>query len=360
MVNFACHATTSPGGISANYVYYLEQTIRGVFGPKTVVVFLAGACGDVTQVDNRNPIDPARSRTLGPTGRRKRGGRGGEGPGGDATGRAGAARCEERGPGNPAAAAHSRSACGSAWSWCKRTPSEVEPTEWLFAKEIVLLDAILAKRPTADVEVQAMQIGPAVLVANPSEFFCQLGLDIKSKSRFPFTFPVTLANGCVGYVPTAEAFGEHGGGYETRLTSYSNLEVMAGPRIVDAALELLGRMTPGELPAPPKAPPAEDPLVVRQRTPRKGLGEPTVNNSCHPPRLSRLWRRTRRRRRHDVARGTIRPGGIAVAVDGFHPRCDAQAHWRARLLGRIEADRVGGRGSGRHRRPRPAGPVPCR
>ncbi|MGA2258954.1 MAG: hypothetical protein ABSG53_30155, partial [Thermoguttaceae bacterium] len=100
-----------------------------------------------------------------------------------------------------------------------------------------------------------IQIGPAVLVANPSEFFCQLGLDIKAKSRFAFTFPVTLANGCVGYVPTEEAFGEHGGGYETRLTSYSNLEITAGPRIVAAALDLLGRMTPGDLPAPPKAPP---------------------------------------------------------------------------------------------------------
>ena len=32
IVNYACHATTSPGGISANWIYYLEKTIRGVFG----------------------------------------------------------------------------------------------------------------------------------------------------------------------------------------------------------------------------------------------------------------------------------------------------------------------------------------
>ena len=32
LVNFACHATTSPGGISANYIYYLEKVIRGVTG----------------------------------------------------------------------------------------------------------------------------------------------------------------------------------------------------------------------------------------------------------------------------------------------------------------------------------------
>src|SRR5205823_1696668 len=56
VVNFACHATTSPGGISANYVYYLEKVIQGYYGKDAVVVFLNGASGDVTQVDNRSPL----------------------------------------------------------------------------------------------------------------------------------------------------------------------------------------------------------------------------------------------------------------------------------------------------------------
>src|SRR5581483_10880491 len=55
VVNYACHATTSPGGISANYIYYLEKAVQGFFGKEAVVVFLAGATGDVTQVDNRSP-----------------------------------------------------------------------------------------------------------------------------------------------------------------------------------------------------------------------------------------------------------------------------------------------------------------
>src|SRR6185369_9963128 len=56
IVNYACHATTSPGGISANWIHYLEKTIRGAMYSDAPVVFLQGACGDVTQVDNLSPF----------------------------------------------------------------------------------------------------------------------------------------------------------------------------------------------------------------------------------------------------------------------------------------------------------------
>ena len=55
VLNFACHATTSPGGISANYPWYLEKVIKDVMGDKIVTVFLNGASGDITQVDNQTP-----------------------------------------------------------------------------------------------------------------------------------------------------------------------------------------------------------------------------------------------------------------------------------------------------------------
>ncbi len=107
-------------------------------------------------------------------------------------------------------------------------------------------------QPAAEVEVHAVQVGPAVFLGVPAEMFCRFGLDMKAKSKFPYTFPVSFANGCIGYVPTEDAFGPHGGGYETRLTSYSNLEITAGRQMVEAAARLAGSMTPGTLPEPPK------------------------------------------------------------------------------------------------------------
>ena len=258
IVNFACHATTSPGGISANWIYYLEKTIRGAMGEDVVVVFLPGCSGDVTQVDNLSPYAGASGKHYA----RLVGGSVG----------AEALKVLFRAEPGQLVPLDFRSTTitfnrrtprpervTQSLELVKQQPKDVGPTEWTFAKEIVLLDALLQKEPTKDVEVQAVQVGPAVFVTNPAEFFCQSGLDIKDGSPFPFTFPVSLANDCVGYVPTEEALGPKGGGYETRLTAYSNLEPTAATRIVEAGIALSKQLEPGAVPEPPQAPPFQAP-----------------------------------------------------------------------------------------------------
>jgi len=258
VVNFACHATTGPGGISADYVYHLERTLRGALGDGCVVVFTAGMAGDVTQVDNRSPwaypqFGDAAARRLGAAV-------------GAAAVRALVALEPSAGPLLPLAAADRTLEIPRRVPKPERVAraralveqpddAKVDPTEWTFAKELVLLDARIAREPVAPVEVQAIQVGPAVFLSCPAEYFVDYGLELKAAGPFPVTFPVSLANDCVGYVPTEDALGPRGGGYETRLTSYSNLVPSAGRTICDALKGLAAGMKPGPVPAAAQAPP---------------------------------------------------------------------------------------------------------
>ena len=250
IVNFCCHATTGPGGISADYIHYIEKTIRGLLGNDAIVVFVPGMAGDVTQVDNRSPFA---IKQFGEVSARFVGGRVGaealkvllamEQAAGSLMPVAYETRTLQipRRKPRPERLARAR-------ELVSQDPQKVDATEWTFAKEIVLLDARIAREPIADVEVQAVQIGPAVFVSCPAEYFCQYGPRHQGDSRFPFTFPVSLANDCVGYVPTEEALGPRGGGYETRLTSYSNLVPAAGRNIADTAIKMTSKLSPGPIP----------------------------------------------------------------------------------------------------------------
>jgi len=253
VVNFACHGTTNPGGISANWIYYLERTIQGALDSRAPVVFLQGACGDVTQVDNRSPYQ----RPAGEAWAQRVGGRIG-------------AEAVKVLLSMPRGSAVPLGVRQKTWKIARRVPSPehvrrareiiargnrpAELADWLFAKETLLLDHLIAIEPAVEVEVQALQIGPAVCVGNPAEYFVSYGLEIKRGSKFPFTFPVELANGCVGYVPTEEAFGPLGGGYETRLTAYSNLEIGAGRQFAEAGIALANELTPAAPPELPRLP----------------------------------------------------------------------------------------------------------
>lgn len=258
VVNYACHATTNPGGISANWIQYLEQTIRGAFGPDVIVVYLQGACGDVTQVDNLSPY----ARPGAEQWSRQVGGR----VGAEAVKVLLTLATGKEVPVN---------FTNKVWHIPRRKPAperlkqsleivqgdpkKYSATEITFAKEILMLDALIQKHPEVEVEVQAIQVGPLVCVSNPAEYFVEYGLDIKKRSQFPLTFPVELANGCVGYVPTKEAFGPNGGGYETRLTAYSNLDISAGQQFADTGVALANTFTPAKVPTLPPAPPYRSP-----------------------------------------------------------------------------------------------------
>ena len=135
----------------------------------------------------------------------------------------------------------------------------MDATEWTFAKEIVLLDALLAKHPAAEAEVQAVQVGPAVFVTESGGVL----LPVRAGSEGPVCIPVHLSGRAGQRLRRLRAdrrgAGPHGGGYETRLTSYSNLRPDAGRRLIEAGLELAASMKPGKVPEPAIAPPFQAP-----------------------------------------------------------------------------------------------------
>jgi hypothetical protein len=246
VVNYALHGTVMGGNlISADWPGYVRQTVRGGMGVDAGVVVLNGACGDVTQVDNRS----ARPSEFGEKWCRRVGVTIG------AEVLKVLARMEysadvplavtskhlmlpirDLGASDDELLARERPASGLGTG-----------QEDIYRKEVGLLREIKAKSPNVDVEVQCMRIGAAAIVSNPAEFFCALGLEIKKDSPWKPTMVVELANGYCGYVPTEAAFVE--GGYERRTARSSFLDPKSGEEIVHASRELLGSLAAGTKPA---------------------------------------------------------------------------------------------------------------
>jgi neutral ceramidase len=74
----------------------------------------------------------------------------------------------------------------------------------------------MAKRegdmPKQTFEIQTFRIGNVALVAYPGEMFVDYQLTLDQNSPFDKTITLGYNNGCIGYVPTADAYPE--GGYE--------------------------------------------------------------------------------------------------------------------------------------------------
>ena len=83
-------------------------------------------------------------------------------------------------------------------------------------------------------EVQVLRVGDVAIVGFPSEMFVEWAMQVREDSPFRYTFPIDLANGSVGYIPTRRAF--ENGGYEP-VSSVFTPDV--GDALVGAAHKLL-------------------------------------------------------------------------------------------------------------------------
>lgn len=252
--NFALHLDTV-GGMkwSADYPYFIEQTLRQGFGPELISIFGTGCCGDINHV---NPASKERN---------------GAEMIGNAIGETIRQRVPELKPiDRPRLAVKSRvvrlpleeataeQVSESLEILAKVNRKEsVEFLDHVTAYKKLILDHFRHAEPHADsvnhlswglsrslagigetmpVDVTVMTLGQDVaIVCIPGEVFVELGLAIKQGSPFQTTFVIELSGAVETiYVPNRAAYA--GGSYEV---TNSNLQPGSGERLVETALELL-------------------------------------------------------------------------------------------------------------------------
>ncbi len=107
----------------------------------------------------------------------------------------------------------------------------------VYAKEAIFLH----EDPERELKLQAIRIGDLGITAIPNEVYALTGLKIKAQSPLTPTFTIELANGSEGYIPPPE---QHAlGGYTTWPARTAALEVQAEPKILEAVLGLLEKVS---------------------------------------------------------------------------------------------------------------------
>ena len=110
-------------------------------------------------------------------------------------------------------------------------------TEEVYAREQIILN----ERQSTQVVMQALRIGDVAIATTPTETYALTVLKIKLQSPTPRTMVIELANGGDGYIPPPE---QHFlGGYNTWAARSAGLEVNAEPKIAEAAIELLEKVS---------------------------------------------------------------------------------------------------------------------
>lgn len=85
--------------------------------------------------------------------------------------------------------------------------------------------------------LQIVRVGDIVFVGVPGEFFTKLGMDIKRRSPFRYTYIIELADDYIGYIPDSGAYDL--GGYQVWTGNHSFVERGTGEAIVSEAVHLL-------------------------------------------------------------------------------------------------------------------------
>ena len=241
-LNFSCHACINLEGATADFPGVAIDTVRAVYGTETGAVFLQGASGDVTQIDNMSlkkdtgkPMAVKLGRAIGAEAVK-------------------ILATADRGP------VENLKYLSRIYQLKLRQEDEDEIREayrkvqvydnsddYKIASNLVQYDLMKKANPNPETELAVLQLGPLVIGSTPCEMFAQYALDFKAQSKFPFTWFSELQFH-YRYIPTADAFDSGmGGGYEV---ASSKFMPETGNEIVNIISNLSRQLEPEAVPAP--------------------------------------------------------------------------------------------------------------
>ncbi len=108
---------------------------------------------------------------------------------------------------------------------------------YVFQKGILKLYEKYKDNPYEKIPLHALRVGGFGLATVPCEYYCQFGLDIKTRSPADVTAVSELTHGSLGYCPTV--YGILGGGYSGATYYGSRLEPFAGYMMAEELAKML-------------------------------------------------------------------------------------------------------------------------
>jgi len=231
---FALHLDTVGGTLySADYPYYLQQSLSKKLGSKFVSLFGNGTCGDINHIDVTQR-ERLKTQHIGETLA--------------ATVTAELPRLKS--VNRPTVTVRREIVVAPLQQFSDEEVARARQTmQRISSGDVPFMDRVTAYKilavrrrggETMPLEVQVFRLGEDLAVVGlPGEVFVDLGLQIKRASPFAVTLVIELCQDAPGYIPTSKAFAE--GSYET---VNSRIQSGSGEKMAEAAVRLLKQLKP--------------------------------------------------------------------------------------------------------------------
>lgn len=226
MFHYTLHANTNFGpNFSGDYPAIVAERVRERFGADVSTLFMPGACGDINKGGNRSYKDV-----------------------GNALADQIIPKLEDRKPQSldvpVSLGVRKRDLVVPYRDLTVDEEDRIRKSQWgdqsegYFRKN----QAIMRERgiTEANTIIQAWRIGDVGFVSLPGEPFVGLGMELKQKSPFPWTYMVELGGDYVGYLVTKQAW--DAGGYESLTSTVAPISVEGVEMMMKAGQEMLSSL----------------------------------------------------------------------------------------------------------------------